>query len=411
MKLLRLNAENFRNIELASLRFEKASTFLLGRNGQGKTNLLEAAGMVTALRSFRTSEARSLIRHGQRQARLFLECEREGEGAAEITLSFASAGKQITCDGENVTRLADFIGRFPTVTLSSEDIQLIRGGPALRRRFLDLTLSAMRPDYFEALRRYHRALKERNSLLKSGQGPRAEAELSAFDKALAPAAVTVCHLRREGVEVLTKHLCAAYAIISEGAEEPELRYRPESGMDSPETALKTLRESRAADFALKSTQRGPHRDDLGLYVAGKRARDYASEGQQRSYVVSLRLAQMTCFEESSGVAPVILADDVLGELDPVRRQRFWGAVGADRQIIATGTEPPPPGEREWDILRVDAGTFSRESEMAPDAVQDETAAASPTRAEQAPARQEAPASQPPSTPGADGPEAEARPDR
>ncbi len=282
-----------------------------------------------------------------------------GEGTAEITLGFSGTGKQITCDGEKVGRLADFLGRFPTVTLSSEDIQLIRGAPSLRRRFLDMTLSAMRADYFEALRRYHRALKERNSLLKNGQGSR-EAELSAFDKTLAPAATTICRLRREGVETLSGHLVTAYAVISGGAEEPELRYRPESAMEEPEAVLKALRESRAADLALKSTQRGPHRDDLGLYVAGKRAREYASEGQQRSLVVSLRLAQMACFEKSSGVRPVILADDVLGELDPVRRQRFWGAVGAERQVIATGTEPPPPGERDWEMIHVADGAFTRE---------------------------------------------------
>ncbi|QYY35558.1 DNA replication and repair protein RecF [Ruficoccus sp. ZRK36] len=358
MKLLRLHAENFRNIEQAALSFEKTSTFLLGRNGQGKTNLLEAAGMVTALRSFRTTETRALIRHHQRQARLFVVCEREGEGTSEITLGFSSSGKDIQCDGEKVTRLADFLGRFPTVTLSSEDIQLIRGGPALRRRFLDMTLSSMRADYFEALRRYHRALKERNQLLKTGTGPR-EAELSAFDKALAPAAVTVCRLRREGVEALGRDLRAAYAVISDGAEEPELRYRPESVFEDTESALKCLRENRTADLMLKSTQRGPHRDDLDLRVGGRKAREYASEGQQRSLVVSLRLAQMASFEQSSGVRPVIMADDVLGELDPPRRERFWRAIGPDRQIIATGTEPPPAGERDWDILHVADGAFSR----------------------------------------------------
>lgn len=361
MKLLRLNAENFRNIELAALSFTRGSTFLLGRNGQGKTNLLEAAGMVTALRSFRTTETRALIRHNQRQARLFLVCEREGEGAAEITLGFSSAGKQIACDGETVTRLADFIGRFPTVTLSSEDIQLIRGGPSLRRRFLDMTLSAMRADYFEALRRYHRALKDRNSLLKAGPGAASEAELSAFDKALAPAAVTVCRLRREGIEQLSAHLRAAYAVISDGAEEPELRYRPESALDEPEAVLRLLRESRGADLAFKSTQRGPHRDDLDLRVGGRKAREFASEGQQRSLVVSLRLAQMACFEEAAGVRPVILADDVLGELDPVRRQRFWRAVGEERQVIATGTEPPPADERDWEMIHVADGTFTTPS--------------------------------------------------
>lgn len=359
MRLLRLHAENFRNIPLAALEFLKDSTFLVGRNGQGKTNLLEAAGMVTALRSFRTTDTRALIRHGEKQARLFLVCEREGERPNEITLTLARGSKQISCDGERVSRLADFLGRFPTVTLSSEDIQLIRGGPALRRRFIDITLSATNPAYFKALRDYHRALKDRNLLLKAGQAR--EPELAAFDKAIAPAAVTVCHLRQAGLDALSQHFSQAYQRISVSSEQAVLYYRPESDLTDEAEILRLLKDSRAADLAYKSTQHGPHRDDLALKVNDRPAREFASEGQQRTLVISLRLAQMAAYEAYAKVAPVILADDVLGELDPVRRGRFWEAVGETRQVIASGTEPPPAGERDWDMLRVADGTFNREA--------------------------------------------------
>ncbi len=360
MELRQLNAENFRNIPLVSLRFEGASTFLLGRNGQGKSNLLEAAGLITALRSFRTSETRAMVRYGEKQARVYYVCEREGEGTSEITLTLSGGKKQVSCDDEQVHRLGDFLGRFPSVTLAAEDIQLVRGSPGLRRRFLDITLSATSTDYFEALRRYHRALKERNQLLKL-RSPR-EAELLAFDKALAPAAVTVCRFRAEALAKLNTQLAEAYATVSESAETPELRYRANAEWSDEEAVLRALHDDRSADLALKTTRHGPHRDDLGFVLAGRAAREYASDGQQRSYVIALRLAQMVCFQKASGVAPVVLADDVLGELDPQRRRAFWRAVSPDQQVIATGTEPPPGDERDWSVLEVSAGSFQPHTE-------------------------------------------------
>ncbi|MEM8549931.1 MAG: DNA replication and repair protein RecF, partial [Verrucomicrobiota bacterium] len=156
MKLQRLHVEDFRNIPLARLAFAGQSTFLLGNNGQGKSNLLEAAGLLTALRSFRTAESKALIRHGQSQARLYFVCERTDKQTEEVELTLTRSAKQLKVDGEKVSRLADFLGQYPTVTLAAEDIQLIRGSPALRRRFLDMTLAATSKQYFEALRRYHR---------------------------------------------------------------------------------------------------------------------------------------------------------------------------------------------------------------------------------------------------------------
>ncbi|WP_309380134.1 DNA replication/repair protein RecF [Cerasicoccus frondis] len=361
MRLLRLHAENFRNIALAAVVMEADSVFLLGPNGQGKSNLLEAAGLVTAARSFRTTETRPLIRQNQQQGRVFFQLDHEQRGETEITLTLASGAKQIEVDGERAPRLADFIGQFPTVVFSAEDIQLLRGSPGLRRRALDLTLAATDRDYFTALSRYTRALRDRNKLLKD------EAPASSrrpFERLLAAEAVRLIAARAKGVEQLSASLVECYSELCGVDESPALQYKADCQADTAEAFLKVLEQNTRRDEAMGSTQKGPHRDDLAFKLKGRQARDFASDGQQRGLVVALRLAQLRYFQAQTGLAPVVLADDVLGELDPVRRAGFWRAVGPDLQVIATGTEPPEGDAREWKIVHVKDGAFSEAMEEA-----------------------------------------------
>ena len=167
MRLLALNLEDFRNIESANLSFEGDRVFVLGPNGQGKTNLLEAIGFSSNLRSFRKSGLDGLVRDGQEQARLFCRFLNDSGEEREVFLSFRSKGdKHLEIDGEKISKLGDFLGEFPSVALCSRDLRLIRDGPAERRRWLDLLLSTSSADYFSTLQAFHRALRERNALLK-----------------------------------------------------------------------------------------------------------------------------------------------------------------------------------------------------------------------------------------------------
>ena len=186
MRLRQITLRHFRNVGFAALKFSGRQQFLVGSNGQGKTNLLEAAGFLTALRSFRATDSRLLITHGQAVAAIACELEHERRGDTAVTIKLHQRGKELWCDQERVVRLADHLGQFPTVVFSAQDLQLVRGAPALRRRWLDLTLAAMDAGYLRALQTYGRALVERNALLKAGQ---AEAgQLFAFEQILAPAA-------------------------------------------------------------------------------------------------------------------------------------------------------------------------------------------------------------------------------
>lgn len=359
MRLRQITLRHFRNVADATVEFAGRQTFLLGPNAQGKTNLLEAVGFLTALRSFRTGDVRLLVARGQPAASLAFVLEHERQGETQVRIILRPEGRELHCDGEKITRLADYLGRFPTVVFSAQDLQLLRGAPALRRRWLDLTLAAMDSDYLASLQAFVRAVAARNALLKSGRA--AVAELDAFEAALAPAAADLVRRRVAGVAALAVPCGAAYGRVGGGQETAELIYRPDWAETDPTAWRRRLAEGRARDLAFRATLTGPHRDDLELRIGGGAARDFASEGQQRSAVLALRLAQAAWFRERSGVSPIILADDVLGELDPGRRARFWSALPTESQVIATGTQLPAVGTGEagvrWQVLRVCAGAF------------------------------------------------------
>lgn len=362
MRLRRITLRNFRNVGFATLELAGARQFLVGRNGQGKTNLLEAAGFVTALRSFRTNDHRLLIGHGKDCAALSFALEHEREGEVRVNLTLRSEGKEVWCEQTRVTKLAEYLGRFPTVVFSSQDLQLVRGSPVLRRRWLDLTLAAIDPVYLRSLQAATRALAERNALLKAGQGT--DAELAAFESALAPAAADLIARRAAGLAELGRRTTEFYSKLSGEAEPAALEYEPNFAEPSADALRARLESGRERDRRFRSTLAGPHRDDLVFRVRGTEAKEFASEGQQRSLVLSLRLAQAAWFHERTGVRPVLLADDVLGELDPERRARFWAAVDADSQVIATGTHlPDAAGEAErrfgdWQVYTVTDGQFA-----------------------------------------------------
>ncbi len=353
MLLKRVTLQNFRNIALATLDFTGRRHFLLGPNGQGKTNLLEAVGYVTALRSFRTSDHKLLIRHGENEAGIVAQFEHEVMGDTRVRITIRPGGRKAQVDQETIVRLGDVIGRFPTVIFSSDDVQWIRSGPALRRRWTDLVLAAADPEYLRVLQQYHRALDGRNRLLKE---KRRDAEIGSFEAAMAPLAAKLREKRVVAIGRLNDWVREHYAAISGASEQAELRLRADMAAVSAEEHAEQWRQSRTRDSLYGVTHRGPHRDDYPLRIDGRPARDVASEGQQRGLVLALRLAQVDYFREKLRVAPVLLADDIVNELDPVRRKRFWEAIGDEAQVIATGTAPPDGSD--WQLFDVRKGCFT-----------------------------------------------------
>jgi DNA replication and repair protein RecF len=355
MRLKSIRLQHFRNLAFAQVERLSDRVFLLGENGQGKSNFLEAVGLLTALRSFRTSDARQLIGQGQAEASLAFEIEHETRGDTTLRLTLSAGAKELTVDGERIVKLADFIGQFPTVVFSSQDQQLVRGTPGQRRRWMDLTLASTDRSYLESLQTYHRALEARNALLRRGGGA---VEMEAFERIMAPAAAVLMVKRREGLSSLAPSLLEACRLISDAAEQVGFRYEPDHDNEDPAAQLALLAACREQDLRLKTTTRGPHRDDFHFALRGADARAFASEGQQRLLVIALRLAQAEWFRSKSGIQPLLLVDDVAGELDPARRERFWRALPAKSQIIATGTHDPEGQGGAWRVIRVRGGELS-----------------------------------------------------
>jgi len=371
MRLRSITLQDFRNISFARLEFRGRQSFLIGPNGQGKTNLLEAAGFITALRSFRTREARHLIATGAREAAIRCEVQREDAGkvgeensggdieTVALLIKLRAEGRELWRDGDRVGRLGEHLGQFPIVVFSSQDMALLRGAPALRRRWLDLTIAAVDAEYLKLLQGYHRALASRNSLLKTGGS---DAAIVAFEQTMAPAAAQIVARRCVGLAELSERLWEAGAKLGgDSSNDTGLRYVPKFDAQNEVAWAERWAKGRERDRQFRSTLSGPHRDDFLFLHGGQSAEVYASEGQQRGLVLALCLAQAQWFHGKTGIRPVLLADDVLGELDPQRRQRFWEAIDDESQVIATGTAPPDASLGEWQIFEVSGGTFNEKA--------------------------------------------------
>ena len=358
MRLAALNLENFRNIEVASLQFNGDRVFLLGPNGQGKTNLLEAIGLSSSLRSFRKTGTQDMVLEGRDQSRLFYRFEDEEGKDRDTLLSFGLRGpKTLEVDGNKISRLGDFLGEFPSVVLSSRDFRLLRDGPSERRKWLDLLLSSSKQEYFAVLQTFHGALRERNALLRRGGGDR---EMDAFEQTLIPAAVLLQTMRLEAMPALSAILAESYASLSGAKEEARLEYKPDLLLENEAEWSRRLQEERSRDRVVGNTRRGPHRDDFSVLLDSRDARSFASEGQEKGLVLSLRLAEFSFLREARGKVPILIADDVLGELDAEREANFKKLLAPEAQVFASGTVFPSGEERkDWEVFDVSAGAFEK----------------------------------------------------
>jgi DNA replication and repair protein RecF len=349
MRITRVRAADFRNLAFADVDLDAPRVLLLGPNGQGKTNLLEAAGLVTALRSFRVSEIEPLVRLGSAEARVRIDLDLGEEGPCSVEATLAKGSRRARVDGQAVTSAAELVARFPTVVFCSDDLRLARGSPGNRRRWLDLALSGTDTGYLADLRAYTRALESRNALLRSGAAD--DAQLEALERAMLAPAAGVTSARMRALAELAPELRA----VCDAAGFPglaELTHRP----DTPAEALaEAWRSGRGHDRRSETTRHGPHRDDFDILFGGREAATHASEGQQRLLVLALCLAQLRRADRRASTPPVILADDVLGELDEERRRAFWNAVGTRHQVLATATAPP--GEGDWRVIEVREGRY------------------------------------------------------
>lgn len=353
--LTRIRLQNFRNFEDEVVALPKAGAAVTGANAQGKTNLLEAIYYLTMFRSFRGARDEQLVRFGADVLRV--EARAADETGSETTVAAAfqrgaagTAGtKRVSVNGAAVPRLADAVGRLPAVIFTGTDVEMVRGGPALRRRFLDVALSLARPTYLAALQRFRRALSQRNECLRRGAGA---AEVAAWDDAVALSGGTVCAERAAWIERNRARFAEHYRAIS-GVAGTRLTYAPSVRPEEPgdveawsRAVRDALERSRTRDRARRFTSAGPHRDDWRLHVdrgdgAAMDLRIYGSGGEQRTAAIALRLTEAAWLREAMGREPIALLDDVFGELDHGRIRGIleWLGVRGAGQVILTAPGP------------------------------------------------------------------------
>ncbi len=340
MHLAHLRLRDFRNYARLDADFGPGFHLLLGDNAQGKTNILEAIYVLATLRSFRGVGSAQMVRHDQKG--YFVGARVVAQGSRQIRMYWSAAERQLSLDGQPVRRLVDYLGTLRAVVFCTEDLQLVKGPAARRRRFLDLLLAQTHPTYLPLLQRYAAALRSRNALLKHSVVD--AMALDSFTEELVAAGNQIIQLRRELVPRLSPLARLAYRRISHDAEELKLEYQPAIRRDF----AVELAASRPRERSQRMTVVGPHRDDLGLTLNTQPAADFASEGQKRTLAVALKMAQAEYVTGLHGAPPVLLIDDVMGELDARRRSGLLPLLErshqASGQVFMTCTEENWPRE-------------------------------------------------------------------
>jgi DNA replication and repair protein RecF len=354
MHLARLRLRDFRNYARLDADFAPGPHLFLGDNAQGKTNILEAIYLIATLRSFRGVGGAQMVRH--EQTGYFVGSRIIGQGEHETKMYWSLRERSLSLDGRPVRRLTDYLGVVRTVVFCTEDLLLIKGPGRARRRFLDLLLSQTFPSYLPLLQRYTQALRSRNALLKqAGFEP---AQLEGFSRELVAAGREIMRLRHELLPRFSPLARKAFQRIAGDAEELRLEYAPSIKTDFA-VELAQLRER---ERVYRSTLLGPHRDELQLLVNERPAAQYASEGQKRTLAIALKMAQAQYLTDLHGAPPVLLIDDIMGELDLKRRTGFLPLLARAHQsrgqVFMTATAANWPDElgREVQRWHVQEGT-------------------------------------------------------
>ncbi len=319
MHLTQLTIRNFRNLAAVDAELPPDGVVIIGENGHGKTNLLEAIYYLVLFRSLRGARDRELVRFDE--AGFFLA----GTAEHRVTAGYETSRrrKKVTVDGAEVRKLSDAVGVIAAVGFSPADRMIVASGPAGRRRYLDVLLSLGEAGYLTSLSAMRNALKQRNAALKR----RRRDEAQAFDKPFALAAAQVGDVRRRWVACCASRYSELSKALGEHAE-PEIQYHPrhDRTSDAPEDLERALAATLDRDLRRGMTTVGPHRDDLLLTLSGKELRTYGSAGQQRTAAVALRLLEAETLTRAQGQAPIALYDDVFAEFDAGRQANLLALI-------------------------------------------------------------------------------------
>ena len=346
----KVSLTNFRNISECSLDFCDGINILAGENAQGKTNLLEAIFYASVGRSFRATSSNEMISFGKRTATLSIDYQSDKkERQDNITIQlFSDKKKTVEKNHLRVERLSDIVGSFRSVLFCPEHLSLIKDGPLERRTYLDIAISRISPKYIRSLQRYSYFLKQRNALIKSAVSNRDvfDATVDLWSEQLATEAAEITYYRVEFLKRVSAIVSSCFEDMTGKKESVEIIYRGSASLDAEEYSnreavkqkyISLLSSSHDREIFVGSTLWGIHKDDIEIKINGKNARSFASQGQQRSLALALKLAEGEICKEEFGDYPVFLFDDVLSELDDTRRN-YMLRFAKGKQVIITTCE-------------------------------------------------------------------------
>lgn len=371
MTLSSLSLSGFRNLADARFSFSPGVNLVTGKNGQGKTNLLEAIFYLSSVKSFRGARDRELIGRNVRSA--FVEGVAEG-GTRPLVLRAelsAAAPRVLSINGIRKKRVSDFAGGLPAVVFFPDDLLLVKGGPVLRRRLMDQALCQLRPRYADLLSEYNRVLDMKARTLRDlGQKPSLEPTVDVYNRRLSDLGAELLRFRSAYALRLGQSAAAFYDRLTGEKERFSLEYQTVSAADpslSPaENAARLynrLTELYKAELAGGTCLSGVHRDDLAFFIDGFEAKSFASQGQTRGAALSLKLAERELFERELGYPPLLLLDDVLSEFDVERRDFVLNRIDRGQVFITCCDDSPFSALKAGKILKIEAGRVKEESEL------------------------------------------------
>lgn len=337
MFVTKLSLFQFRNMAQADYLFSSGIVIVSGDNGQGKTNLLE--GLYTACMGFspRTRKEKDMVKWGMHEFSLMVTGHDEDEEWEQKVFWRENSGKEIQSDGKRIGSLAELPGKYPVVWFGPEDIQIVTGGPALRRRFLDLLMAQLVVGYLDNYKTYQQVLKQRNFLLKNSDVQGQNEVLRALSVQLAITGAWITEQRGIFCEQFLPEIRRYYEMVSNGKDQIHLKYLSSvpknEGADFHASLEKSLLSNWSDEIRMGQTLYGPHRDNLLFLLAGRPVGLFGSQGQKRLCALSLRLAEAAILRQKKSVTPLLLLDDVFAELDSPRRLVLSKCIEEYRQVL------------------------------------------------------------------------------
>ena len=347
MHIQTLNLRNFRNYENLELsNISSSRVVLIGDNAQGKSNLLESISFLAFGASYRAAKENEVIGWNGNEAGIYSELATNTSTKQLSLILRKNAAKTIKVDGVNVKRMAKFIGNVKIVLFSSEDLQLIKGAPSERRTFADKLLVQVYSNYYHQLQVYNKILQQRNHALKNIRETGNKQDLSIWDEQIVDVSVDIYESRYNLIKLLSSLVTIYHQQIANPDEKVELKYIssiPDIDFENfdrdkiKNNIISHLAKNSYKEIARGQSLYGPHRDDISFFINGREAKSYASQGQQRTLVLSLKLSEIKYIKELTGEVPLLLLDDVMAELDHTRQKHLLELVGLDTQTFITTT--------------------------------------------------------------------------